>query len=193
MILQPVWSKRIHTENETWYNYSELRFNTHTHTHTHTHCFDCFIWSPTSFFLLLKMIAAFNEKNHRVTHANPRFSPFRSSAAIGRNTPDFIPVGERANDGSTHWRVPPYWIVSSGSRVCRVPGACPPEAGAHRQSSPRLHVSHMGWELLTDSLQCSSNNDSFDEHIAIWDKKFSSFVIVAYRDRYRFQQIRCSL
>lgn len=142
-----VWRELIHTENETWHNYSESYDSTHTFS-----LFWLFHLIAHKFLSLAEAIQGYNDKIARES------SPL-TSQQLRRDAPDFIPVGERANDGSTHRRIPPYWIVASGSRV---------ESPAHVLQRRALTVgrSQMGWlndfDSLTvhyfdeDVLKCSS-------------------------------------
>lgn len=120
---------------------------THTHTHkmkrdtttprvtiqhTHIHCFDCFIWSPTSFFLLLKW------------SLHLRIKPLENACESSPLTSQQLRRYRTQRSGLySRWRTrqrrihspTDSAILDCGERItCRVPGACPPEAGAHSQS-----------------------------------------------------------
>lgn len=136
-----VWRKRI-----KW-NVTQL-LRDQSYDSTHTHCFDCFIWSPTSFFLLLK----------RSVHL--RIKSLENACEASLTSPQLRRDRTQRSGLYSRWRARQQRIHSPtdsaildcGERItCRVPGACPPEAGAHSQSSPPSSCSHLGWEELNDS------------------------------------------
>lgn len=135
----------------------ELRFS----THAHTHCFDCFIWSPTSFFLLLK-----RSVHLRIKSLEKACEPSLTSPQLRRDRTQHSGLYSRwrARQRRIH-SLTDSAILDCGERItCRVPGACPPEAGAH-SLEPGVYVLTRDGKNRTIPIPWQCHYDSFKQQI----------------------------